>query len=571
MLKEIRVAGLGPHEATVIQLNPRGTTEIRGPSEAGKSFLLESACVALGGIGTDGRPLPVEALRDGSDKCEVVAVTAKGSEIRRTATRKGSKSRTLQKLDEAPVAYPTDAAFSEALGPLGNTDLRLVMAPLSWRELSQGNARPLRDFLTRILPPADLRAEVEELMAASGFKLRKSEPVDEKSATELRRLANSSRDTAAGRLEATVDAAESSETTAGESPDASALEVARAMLEAASTWEQYEDGAVYVRAASAARAAALEAQADWDDRAGSLPALPSSEELEEAAEAADASVLRAREAVGAQKAVEAELAAIPVDDVCPTCARGGWEAAATLRASRPGLEEQLAERKPEATKARALAREAAEALTVLRSQVSERSAAETALGDRPTAQPEPEATERPEGEPPAEAEVEAARAVVAEADRLSSIAEERARASSHAMEARKKAATAHAKAVKEAAHADALVAAVRRAPSIIAEQQSQALGELGPVSLLWGEGTAKSPAVTVLLDGRPWELASTGREIVGDLWFRAALRRAMRAPWLGLWVDRVQDVGGQELPEVGGPLILLRTTDGGPLTAHDIT
>jgi hypothetical protein len=83
------------------------------------------------------------------------------------------------------------------------------------------------------------------------------------------------------------------------------------------------------------------------------------------------------------------------------------------------------------------------------------------------------------------------------------------------------------------------------------------LGDMGPVSLEFGE----NPAVVVLIDGRPWWLASRGRQVVGDAWLRAALRRAMNLPDLPLIVDNVQDVGGQPLPALPGPVVLLRTTD----------
>lgn len=95
--------------------------------------------------------------------------------------------------------------------------------------------------------------------------------------------------------------------------------------------------------------------------------------------------------------------------------------------------------------------------------------------------------------------------------------------------------------------------AVRKAPSAVAAKQAEALGDLGPVSLVWGDGDAKSPAVDVWLDGRPWWLASTGRQIVGDVW--------LRAPWCPIFVDNRGCVGGQEIPDVGGPVVLLRTTD----------
>jgi hypothetical protein len=113
------------------------------------------------------------------------------------------------------------------------------------------------------------------------------------------------------------------------------------------------------------------------------------------------------------------------------------------------------------------------------------------------------------------------------------------------------------KAEAEASRLDALLEAVRQAPSVVASRQAAALGELGPVTLEFGE----NPAVTVLVDGRPWWLASRGRQVVADAWLRSALRRALQTPWLPLFVDNVQDVGGQPLPDLQGPVIFLQTTD----------
>ena len=75
-----------------------------------------------------------------------------------------------------------------------------------------------------------------------------------------------------------------------------------------------------------------------------------------------------------------------------------------------------------------------------------------------------------------------------------------------------------------------------------------------------------NPAVEVRIDGRPWWLASRGRQVVADVWLRAALRRALGRDW-PLFVDNVQDVAGQPLPEPGGSTVWLRTADG-PLRAE---
>ncbi|MDI7269335.1 MAG: hypothetical protein QME96_15200, partial [Myxococcota bacterium] len=118
----------------------------------------------------------------------------------------------------------------------------------------------------------------------------------------------------------------------------------------------------------------------------------------------------------------------------------------------------------------------------------------------------------------------------------------------------------------ECARLDALVDAVRRAPSVAAREQLAVLGDLGPVSIAF---PSEGAAIEIAFDGRPWTLASTGRQIVCDAWLRAGIRRALGMPWLGIWIDRVQDVGGQEIPALDGPVVLLRTVDeeGGALRA----
>ena len=109
----------------------------------------------------------------------------------------------------------------------------------------------------------------------------------------------------------------------------------------------------------------------------------------------------------------------------------------------------------------------------------------------------------------------------------------------------------------ESARMDALVAACRAAPSVLARQQLDAIGDVSPVSL----DLAEAGGVEVLVDGRSWWRASTGRQIVADLAFRRGLRRLLKLPSLPLFVDEAQSVGGCDLV-VEAPAILLRTTDG---------
>ncbi|MEO0600014.1 MAG: hypothetical protein AAF211_01180, partial [Myxococcota bacterium] len=122
----------------------------------------------------------------------------------------------------------------------------------------------------------------------------------------------------------------------------------------------------------------------------------------------------------------------------------------------------------------------------------------------------------------------------------------------------------HADAAREYERFSALLDAVRAAPSTVAERQALALGDLGPVNLKFGD----NPAVEVLIDNRPWWLASRGRQVVADMWLRAAIRRVLDMEWLLLVVDNIQDVGGQPLPDIEGPVMLLQTTDGKGLSVR---
>jgi len=115
------------------------------------------------------------------------------------------------------------------------------------------------------------------------------------------------------------------------------------------------------------------------------------------------------------------------------------------------------------------------------------------------------------------------------------------------------------KETEEAARVRSLVAAVRAAPSRVAERQAAYLGDLGPVTLEWG-ATDKEQAVEVLIDGRPWQRASAGRLRYSDLYLRRALRRAADLGWLPLFVDQAQDWSG-EWPEVENA-VFLRTAPG---------
>jgi hypothetical protein len=430
MFRQITVKGLGPHDRFTAALDPGGAVEIRGPSEAGKSTLIEAICLALWGCGSDGKRFRPEAIREGFSQAEVILESAGGGVIRRVVGRsgRGMIRSLLRRGDASPRLFSSEAAFAGALGPLGERAdaARLALAPLQWTTLAAGPGRALRDLLLEVLPGEDLSDEVARRMAVAGSPLRRPAPGDtpleapdeavwtEKMAVEARRDARRTRDEARGAL------------------------------------------------------GALEAAAERDTLGA-----------ERAVQAVEASFARA---------IELRDRLQSAGGVCPTCRRPGW------LDTQPQVEE--AERAVDAHREQ------------LRRARADLEAAEREISD-------------------AGAALEAARAGLAAAER-------------------------------RAEHLDHLVAAIRAAPTAALGRRLAALEPLGPVRL----ETSEAAPMLVRIDGRPWWLASRGRLVVADLWLRAALRRALEMPWLPLFVDNVQDVAGQPLPAVSGPLVLLRTAEG---------
>lgn len=654
MLSRLEIRGLGPHEHTRLTFDAAGCTELVAPSEAGKSTALDALCFALWGCGAYGRPLPVEQIRDGAERVEVVATMISGTAIRRTMTRGRSIQRSIRR-EGAERAYTREDELRADLGVLGAQAevARIVMVPLSWVELAQGpgGGRPLRDLLAHVLPEVDIAAIVAGLMRDAGHAYRDGDPLAEERAVEVRRRAHEERARARGRVEALDVLAAKLGAEEIAAPTEDALRAWREALASAAAWREHDlserthlaaserhqrDGAALeawrarraelserptsestARTALAARLAELrDDEAEQRAQAGSAAEVHrrGAHALEHAADATPAehaSLERyrsvVRQQVATRRAIDQQLEALErAGTTCPTCGRDGWASAnETARQHDLGIAAAAAAEKAE----RDLVREEAtvtaagharhetavaadrEAVSALRSARDRTAAAEArleaarhelaaigpdagaawdqrlrALGPEPAITPGPGAPPVPPSTPrPSDSDRDQAQLALADAERRKGAAEQRVRDTAETASTLATAREGLADLEAECVRLEALVDAVRRAPSIAAAQQLSAFGDLGPVAIafpLTGE------AIAITFDGRPWWLASTGRQIVCDAWLRAGLRRAVGLPWLPIWVDRVQDVVGQELPALEGPAVLLRTADGALGTAE---
>lgn len=183
------------------------------------------------------------------------------------------------------------------------------------------------------------------------------------------------------------------------------------------------------------------------------------------------------------------------------------------------------------------------------------------------AKPQPPKGERPSTPPmarPTTEEQAIARALLSQAAKAEATADAAHRALQAAQEAQREAQVAMTAAEAEAARVVALVAALRRAPGECAAEQVAALGLPGWLRVEFaGEDRGRQdPYVCVLVDGLPWELASTGRQVVADLELRLALSRVAKLDALPVVVDNVRAWSGA-WPEVRGQSVWLVTAKGG--------
>lgn len=601
MFSKIEIKGLGPHEDTELVLpSPLGVTRFRGASESGKSTLALALSFCLWGESPEGSPCPVEVITDEAKHAGVRLTTRKGLGVRRSMTRRRSVSRVVSRAhgDERATS---EKEWREWLGPMGeDVDLlRLISMPFSWvKPLGSGqNGKELRDLLGRLIPvQASLRDVVSELMVVQGCALRDTDPLDEKGALAFRRDARKARDEKAGALAHAKRELARLEASRVEAPGEEEIKAAKSVLDLEKAWQEYNRAQCEWEAAAERFHQAEKSAKDWDDRKRQLGKRPEpSNEIPEARslvadleEALAGIPAESREALEALKEAERVFAAahaavedLGEGDVCPTCERDGWEAVAERRAELIAERDRARDAVSEAKKAHrkevqaekkrketrdSMTQELADARKRLEEALAKGDAAakwddaHRYLGERPVPvvagpAPEPPAGPRPYGDKLREAQalIERARdAEIRQSQRAESILRARAEVTDLETELM----------ISEDGftRAEALLECVREAPSVLARQSMGGLGDTGPVTLEMPEG---SPGVEVKIDGRPWWLASKGRQVVADLYLRMAFRRALgarngAARAMPIIVDEVQSWTG-EWPEADGPIWMLET------------
>lgn len=573
LIATLQIRGIGPIvQPVTLEPDPAGPSTVVGPSAAGKSTLIDALCFLLWGLDRTGRPFPAESI-SGEDAC-VQLVTARGNRIVRTMTPARRTRRVFHRVGAEPDEYDLEAPFRRALGPFGeNVDaLLLVVSPEAWVPLAlgEGGGRPLRDVLASAGPQTPLRDRIAALMEARGAKLLdrdQAAQLTEKGAEAARATANRRRDEANGSLKAVRERLAAAEAPAATGPTEEQVKAARAVLEAVETWRAYLAAKAAAESARAVREDATTRREAWLKRRDALPPeperVPTRAELDEARAALDAAQQDAEldDAEAKVRHYEEEIRkAEQLGENCPTCARP-WpgKPADSVAMARAALKSATAYRDALGAREQRRAKRAAgpverlAALTALVDASVARNAALAALGPEPVVPPEVQLPLEPAVARPVNAKA-AAEATIAEADRAKGAADERYRTIEEAKRNLETAQLAAQAAEEEAARLDALVAAVRAAPSQIAEESIAFLGPIAPLSL----ELEPAGGVRVRIDRWDFQRASTGRRIAGDLAFRAGLRRALGVPTLPIFVDAVQSVGC-ELPEVDGPVIYLRT------------
>ena len=668
-LTDLALTGLGPVTNYRLRI-PAGADRrpvmIAGPSESGKTTLINALSLLLTGASPTGGAFPVELIHDGADRASVAVQLNDNCVLRATLTPSRARTWTIMAPPQVAndpqsritTALQSQEAWQAALG-LDSVIVRAILVPDQvWRLGEVQRGRPLRDLLLSVLPEVSERDIVRRYVP----DLRDDEPVVEVSTGRGKTRVTGAADRATDARKAALLAdgalqARQSDLAAhkGQPPAApsriqpAALEALAIRADQGRAWiAKYEAHQVYQRALAEHRAeleridAAHAAVVSWETRRAQLgerPAHPgdctSTTPLLEAeamarAVALDAAraVMEARSAAPSDELLAAraasKAAALAFDrasDIGPgTCETCGQEVSAEHVAAHreaAGAEVHAAERalfKVEAAEhasreqavaaaqaasdfARAEVLKAEQALEAGRQAVAAHQAAMVAIAahDRAVAAlgaspPTPGAV------PLAPAEVQPPPAKTTLADALSS-AKAAIAAHDQAVAAATGADAAHAAAVAaydarglaltqaaadaqgtatgaagERERAETILDVVRRAPTEAAAASLDVLRrELGHgVGVRFGTLADGQPEAQVVIDGRPWWCASTGRQIAADLVLRQALRRLAAARYPGgalsysdipVVVDAVSLWTGQLQAPAGGQVWLLETAE----------
>lgn len=582
MLRSIRIAGIGPHTGTPLDIPP-GPVEISGPSESGKSSITAAICALLWGTRTDGKPLPA------GRSLTVEAETTKGTAIHRTRSASGSASMTM-----AGTVYDTQRDFTAALKALGHAEkLRPLLAPFGWVGLLQGpgEGRPLREWLVQHLPGESLESVLEGI--------RSGEADGKDHAARLKQAAAVVTRTNKGvaRADGMLEEAQATEPEPPTAPDPARVVALQALAARHAEQTQAQADA---RAAVKLWDAATKVRRDSEDRhrrhedalaqlvepkAARVPgeALNAATEAKIKAADLEAAARRAKADVDAElgrvtreiedlSAKVSRLHDVPEPAGCAgvaatkcSLARDRDSARERRNAEREALGPQIhglmeraavlrvqqgdAAEKVESTTAAATAARAEfvrlQDVTLKWAKYDEAAAK---LGTAPTLAPDP-------GPRPAVPDVDP---LPEDAD---AVLKHETALAFHRRDVENRATRiadlgmALAEARTQAARAAWVLETLRSAPGKVLGARLTAL-TLGPSALVLSDD---GESIDWHIDGRPWGDASHGRQVVADAWVRRALADAAGAKWLPVIVDEVESVNGNQ-PLPGGLLWLLRST-----------
>ena len=300
-MPHLTVRGLGPHSAPFTLTIPSGPSgpatgcTLSGPSQSGKTrATVHALLAALTGAGPTGPidPQDVTRVSAGGDTPTATARYVVGAVGVRCDYRAGATSSAKLTIERyvngaaETIAGPQgQAAHLAALGMEAQV-IRAIVIPGEPARLaaSTPKGRGLRDLLTAVLPPADLAADVAEVMEAAGQALHPGDPLTlgstsrtAGSALALQAAANRAAAEAIGFATATAEAVDrhAAELAAlGEAPAPERVTKARDYLVAVDAWAAYDTAAAAYEARLAAHVEAEARANDWHVRRQALGEAP---------------------------------------------------------------------------------------------------------------------------------------------------------------------------------------------------------------------------------------------------------------------------------------------------------